>query len=214
MASVQGASQILDALSALGRAAARELCVVLPRRPYDRRVQEHLVELTAQLTGRGVEVRVICVSEAGREPAYGDHVRRLARAGARIRTVADVPLWAAVADGRYAIAPADPAGRGTETVLLRGTASVAAYAALFEALWLQGAAYIGGSVRGAGGEGPDEREREALLLLAEGLTDDGIARRTGLSIRTNRRTIAKLMDRLGARSRFQAGVEAARREWV
>lgn len=60
----------------------------------------------------------------------------------------------------------------------------------------------------------NERERETLVLLAEGLTDDGISRRTGLSVRTSRRTIAHLMDRLGARSRFQAGVEAARRHWI
>ncbi|MFF7634637.1 hypothetical protein ACFZB9_15980 [Kitasatospora sp. NPDC008050] len=38
-----------------------------------------------------------------------------------------------------------------------------------------------------------------------------IAERAGLSVRSCRRHIAELMDRLGARSRFQAGVIAVQR---
>ncbi|MGW7418897.1 LuxR C-terminal-related transcriptional regulator [Streptomyces sp. NPDC054813] len=47
-------------------------------------------------------------------------------------------------------------------------------------------------------------------LLAAGLKDESIARRLGMSLRTARRHIADIMEALGAESRFQAGVLAAR----
>lgn len=41
--------------------------------------------------------------------------------------------------------------------------------------------------------------------------DESIARQTGLSIRTLRRRMRRLLDLLGAQTRFQAGMQAARR---
>lgn len=42
-------------------------------------------------------------------------------------------------------------------------------------------------------------------LLAEGLTDVGVARREGIDKRTVRRRVAALTEALGATTRFQAG---------
>ncbi|MGN9843443.1 helix-turn-helix transcriptional regulator [Nonomuraea sp. H19] len=54
------------------------------------------------------------------------------------------------------------------------------------------------------------REWQVLQLLAQGCTDEAVARNLGLSLRTVRRVTADLMERLDARSRFQAGLKAAR----
>ncbi|MFF6867959.1 LuxR C-terminal-related transcriptional regulator [Streptomyces sp. NPDC003444] len=51
-------------------------------------------------------------------------------------------------------------------------------------------------------------------MLEDGLTDEGISRKTGVSIRTVRRTMADLMKRLNAQSGFQVGAEAVRRGWT
>jgi DNA-binding NarL/FixJ family response regulator len=56
----------------------------------------------------------------------------------------------------------------------------------------------------------DER-RLILELLMLGTKDESIARQLGISLRTVRRRVAGLMDELGATTRFQAGLEAARR---
>jgi DNA-binding NarL/FixJ family response regulator len=56
--------------------------------------------------------------------------------------------------------------------------------------------------------------RFLLEQLAAGAQDEQIARRLGLSLRTVRRRVAEVMTELGASSRFQAGVEAARRGWL
>lgn len=53
-----------------------------------------------------------------------------------------------------------------------------------------------------------------MRLLAEGHTDDAIGKRLGVSPRTARRIATDLMERLGARSRFEAGVRAVRQGWL
>ena len=52
--------------------------------------------------------------------------------------------------------------------------------------------------------------RVLLTCLAAGLTDVSIAQKLGVSQRTVARRVAVLQDRLGARSRFQLGVQATR----
>jgi DNA-binding NarL/FixJ family response regulator len=47
-----------------------------------------------------------------------------------------------------------------------------------------------------------------------GATDEVIARKLGIGLRTVRRRIASLMTELGVDTRFQAGVEAVRRGWL
>ncbi len=60
----------------------------------------------------------------------------------------------------------------------------------------------------------DERDRAILTLMGLGATDDTIARRLGMSRRTVVRRTASLLERLGASTRFQAGVQAIRRGWL
>jgi DNA-binding NarL/FixJ family response regulator len=60
----------------------------------------------------------------------------------------------------------------------------------------------------------DEEARNLLMLLASGLTDQGIARSLGWSIRTTQRRIHALMDDLGASTRFQMGMSATTRGWL
>ena len=55
-----------------------------------------------------------------------------------------------------------------------------------------------------------ELHRTILRLLADGLKDEAIARRLGMSLRTTRRHVADILSELNVSSRFQAGVAAAR----
>jgi DNA-binding NarL/FixJ family response regulator len=54
-----------------------------------------------------------------------------------------------------------------------------------------------------------ERHELVLRLLADGLTDEMVARRLGVSVRTVRNDVACTMSALDANSRFQAGARAA-----
>lgn len=53
-------------------------------------------------------------------------------------------------------------------------------------------------------------QRSLLSLMAQGHTDEVVARKLGMSVRSCRRHIAALMREFGAVSRFQAGVQAGR----
>lgn len=56
---------------------------------------------------------------------------------------------------------------------------------------------------------PTPRAELILRLLASGLTDEAVARKIGVSVRTVRNDIASSMSDMSAQSRFQAGVHAA-----
>lgn len=59
-----------------------------------------------------------------------------------------------------------------------------------------------------------EEDLKLLTLLATYPSDDPIARHLGVSVRTVRRRIARIMELLGVQNRFAAGVAAAQLGWV
>jgi DNA-binding CsgD family transcriptional regulator len=71
-------------------------------------------------------------------------------------------------------------------------------------------------IRLVGATDPPPSAAELLLLelLADGLKDEAVARALGVSVRTVRRMVAELMNRLDARSRFQAAILAKQRGWL
>jgi len=50
------------------------------------------------------------------------------------------------------------------------------------------------------------RQRQVVALMANGVTDEGIADTLGVSVRTVRTDVARVLDALGVRTRFAAGV--------
>lgn len=51
-------------------------------------------------------------------------------------------------------------------------------------------------------------------MMAAGQLNEAISRQIGISARTTRRIISNLTRRLGAKSRFQAGVKAVACGWI
>ena len=79
---------------------------------------------------------------------------------------------------------------------------------LFEVLWSSGVPFRRGSAL-------DDTDRRRLVeLLATGMKGEGIARHLQVSLRTVRGRVAGLLDELGATTRFQAGMQAARRRLI
>ncbi len=153
---------------------------------------------------RGVRYRVLFPDSArlSGKPAG------LARAGAEVRTEVEIPMEAVVVDGTTALLPA---ARGVAVFRLPGV--VAAATALFDRMWPAAVPLVPADP----GDEPSpltRRERDLLTLLCAGATDESAAAKLGISVRTVRRTVADIMNRLGARSRFQAGAKAAGRGWL
>lgn len=130
------------------------------------------------------------------------------RGGERFRFTSDVPFSAVIVDDVAAVVDVsafDESGFGS--ALVRARSMVLALIALYDHLWSLGSPLQHGSGRTAG----ERRDQTILALLGAGASDATIARQTGVSQRTVERRVRALMDQLGAGTRFQAGVQAARR---
>lgn len=154
---------------------------------------------------RGVRYRVLFPDAA----RLSGPLNQLSLAGAEVRTEAEVPMEGLVIDGVVAVLPADRAG----AAVFRLPGVVASTVGLFERIW-PGAAPLIPADPDAVGPGLTSRERALLDLLCAGATDESAGARLGISVRTVRRMVADVMNRLGARSRFQAGVKLADRGWL
>ena len=168
--------------------------------------------LDQQALERGVRVRTVYQDSYRNDQATTEYVRWLAALGAENRTVAVLPFVMVIVDRRSALVPLDPADPRKGAVEMRTPGAVSAMCTLFETIWSQAVNWQSPPQRSV--QGLSAAERQLLALLGEGCTDELAARRLGVSERTVRRMAAELMDRLDARSRFQAGVRAARRDWV
>ncbi|MFB6720598.1 LuxR C-terminal-related transcriptional regulator [Kribbella sp. NPDC056345] len=158
----------------------------------------------------GIRYRALFPDSARTAPAWSRHLGALAMAGVAVRTTPVVMMNALVIDGRTALLPADNADGSV--AVLRLNSVVAATTGFFERVWPDAVPFGGTDVVMAAEL--SWREQEVLRLMALGCTDEQAAAQLAVSVRTIRRMVAQLMNRLGARSRFQAGVKAADRGWL
>jgi DNA-binding CsgD family transcriptional regulator len=141
----------------------------------------------------------------------------LSRAGAEVRTDTEVPMEALVIDRKSVVLSVDRSGTGHQTgvttIQLPGV--VTATVGLFERIWQAAVPLMPSDL-----PDPDDpsvltaRERDLLVLLCAGYTDLSAAVKLGISTRTVGRMVADIMNRLGARSRFEAGAKAVDRGWL
>ncbi|MEU3600391.1 helix-turn-helix transcriptional regulator [Streptomyces sp. NPDC006798] len=153
---------------------------------------------------RGVRVRLLYPHAIRYRRAALAHARRLAAGGAEIRT-SDSPLPRTfLFDNETVFLPdtEDPHG----AVAVYDPVVVAFVRGVLETAWTEAEPLREPPAGLTERHLVAERSKQAILrLLITGAKDEAIARQLGLSLRTCRRHIAELMDRLGAESRFQAG---------
>jgi DNA-binding CsgD family transcriptional regulator len=195
-------AEVRGSLHRAADACRADLLCVRPRHAsWDGALDEALVRDLAVL-GRGVRLRVLYQHAARADLATRAHIRRIVAGGAQVRTTNHLSRPFAVFDRRIALA-AEPWG----AVEVSNTAVAELLCDVFEDMWSSAQPY---SAAESGYEGvSDEIQKTIAKLLAEGLTDEAIARRVGMSLRACRRHVATLLRGLGAVSRFQAGIRAA-----
>jgi DNA-binding CsgD family transcriptional regulator len=165
------------------------------------------------MMGRGVKVLTVYLDSVRNHLPTYNYACWLGEHGGEVRTTPTLPLRMVLFDQETALLPADPENTRKGAIQVNFSAVVLALTVLFERVWESGVVLGGGETQEAEG-GLTSQERELLRLLSRGLTDEAAARRLGVSLRTERRMIAGIMQRLGARSRFQAAFWATRRHWI
>jgi DNA-binding NarL/FixJ family response regulator len=202
-----GQHAVADRFTQLVRDCEAEL-LVIDRPPYAADIPVAEQGLTARLRDH-LDVRGLYAPESLEYPGALAAARRAVAAGEQSRVHPKVPMKLAIADRRVALLPLVLEDMVASALVIRPCALLDALVALFELLWQQATPLVP-----AGADHPHPSDLGLLTLLAGGAKDETIARQLGISPRTVTRRVAELLDELGARTRFQAGVLAERHGWL
>lgn len=215
--------ETVDGNEAVGRRVheivgqARHALRILDRPPYVYNSPETGSTLAQELEllAAGVTVRVLYEAATFEPPDLSSCLATSIARGEQARVMNDVPIKLSIVDESAAIIPAIPApGETGRAVVLHTPLLVEPLVALFDSLWAHAIPVGPQDVHEPVGMAATPDERVLLTLLAAGLKDGAIARHLGTSERTVNRRISELSARLDAQSRFQAGLQAARRGWL
>lgn len=203
---INGAPAMTWRFDQLQREAEREVCI-LDRPPYAR--VENPVGL--EQLAAGVKYRTIYEQAALSSPGQMDLFEEFVTAGEQARVTQGLPAKLGLVDARIAFVPLYPVVSGG--LVIHPSPLVDSLVTLFEGLWERAVPVE--SVEGHMTRDSEltMRESELLKLLAAGQKDQVIARRLGVTTRTVQRSVSDLMRRLGVSTRYQAGLQAARRGW-
>ncbi|GGX43946.1 helix-turn-helix domain-containing protein [Streptomyces fructofermentans] len=168
----------------------------------------------AELLARGVKMRTLYLDSLRNSQQTVAYATWLTSLGGEVRTIATLPVRLLIVDRTTAVLPMDGEASAAGALFLRGSGILAALCELFDSVWERATPLGSGRDKERDERDLTATESQYLRLLSLGHTDEAIAKRLGVSPRTARRTAAELMERLDARSRFQAGAEAARRGWI
>jgi DNA-binding CsgD family transcriptional regulator len=212
-------------------AGTKESVSVLDKAPF---VQVDELGPELEVLGRGVAVRSVYERATLLRPGRLAQVQSLVAAGESAVMVAEVPFKLALFDRRWGLLPVAPGSELSGALIVRPSPLLDALIQTFETQWTRAMPVPAPTRRTESAAGPDADPADAqaqpaaldladpsaypdsdtcelLTMLAAGMTDDGIARQLRVSARTVQRRVSELMEGLGARNRFQAGVQAARR---
>lgn len=214
-----GAEAISNRIVNLHRAATRRLWWAIDGSPVALHLLEEAAAHHERLAVREtVERRLVLDTSLLESEAALEHVERSRAQGQAVAFASGLPFSALVADSTTAVVDLtafDVQGEGSFEVRL--APPVQAIGRLLEVMWGMSTPY-GRHLREAFRHEERlplaERDQRILMLLTTGASDQVIARQSGVSVRTVERRVRYLMDHLGAATRFQAGVQAARRGWI
>jgi DNA-binding CsgD family transcriptional regulator/DNA-binding transcriptional MerR regulator len=207
-----GMDAVRDALDQISRDTQFEILTFMPGGAHKPASLEHAQRNNLKMMARGVRFRCIGLDSIRNDAATLDYARVFSDHGGEYRTTPTLPPRMILADRRTALVPIDPQNTSAGLLELVGPGLVTPMLALFEQIWEIATPF--GAVADPEREGLTKQEQVLLKLLAQGLTDLAAATRLGVSQRTARRMVAGLMERMEARSRFEAGLKAAQRGWL
>lgn len=207
-----GMDAVQDRLERFSHETGTEVLAFMPGGAHSLPALEAARANDTRLLERGVQIRTIAQDSIRNHPPTLAHAQFLTDAGAEFRTAPTLPPRMILVDRRSALVPLDPADTRKGALYITAPGTLASLLALFEQVW--STAVPLGADRAPDRQGLTDPERALLTLLARGLTDEAASTRLGVSARTARRMMAELMERLGASSRFEAGLKAAQRGWI
>ncbi|MFF9090829.1 response regulator transcription factor [Streptomyces sp. NPDC014991] len=161
------------------------------------------------MPSNGVPIRLVCPHSARARTTTRARLRQMIDAGAQVRTTNHIFDNLVLVGSEVAfVAHQEPDEDVPSVIAVYEPLIISLLHRLYEFAWQAGTDFDADAV--SYGETLTDLNAGILNLMAQGLKDEVVARRIGVGSRTFRRHISSIMDRLGAATRFQAGVVAAR----
>lgn len=158
-----------------------------------------------------VPQKVVYERSALDDDALLDFVQDRQRHGEEVRLLPRPPARIVIADDDLAFVALDDQPDRIRGVLIHPSPLLTSIVTLFDLLWGRAIPLDGPDAQREDAWRISEDDAALLRLLAAGLKDQAIARHLGIGLRTVVRRIGNLSRALDAETRFQAGLQAARR---
>ncbi|MDH6543469.1 hypothetical protein M2167_006022 [Streptomyces sp. SPB4] len=169
---------------------------------------EKALPLTLDRLHRGVHIRHLYQHTVRSDLATTDYVRAITAEGADVRTTDELVDRMLIYDREVAFLPEQLVeGRSPGAIVVREPTLVAFLCKVYDHMWAGAAPFTPGEEDAA--DIADDLKRSIIRLMAQGHKDEMVARRLGMSVRTCRRHIARIMEEMESTSRFQTGVNVA-----
>jgi sugar-specific transcriptional regulator TrmB len=209
---IDGRERVLEVLRELFARCYQEALNVLPGDPVSADILAAAAEQDLAVLGRGVRFRTLYTRRQLADGPMRDYMHMMRENGAEVRIADTLPHRLLIFDRTVSFLPVDPRRVAAGALVVREPAITANLVMLFESLWA-GAQAMEEALK-TGAPSASDLDRSVLMLMSSGVKDEAAARQLGISDRTYRRHVADILIRLGASSRFQAGVEAVRHGWL
>jgi DNA-binding CsgD family transcriptional regulator/sugar-specific transcriptional regulator TrmB len=211
-----GLDEIRDRMEELSFFTRTSVFAIHPGGPPSRESLEASRPLDQRGIRRGVEMRLIHEASVLDDELNRAYLRELVMGGTKVRVTNQQLERMIIMDERVAMVPVDPANTSRGALIVRNPGLVTGFLDLFHRAWqdAEELPWLREDSAAAHEAQISPQDKRILELLASGCTDETSAREVGVSVRHLRRTISRLTAELGAKSRFEAGVEAARRGWL
>ncbi|HEX5543362.1 MAG TPA: helix-turn-helix transcriptional regulator [Micromonospora sp.] len=209
---LEGLDNVRERLAELAYTARTECLSFSPGGAQHPDTMEGEKQLNQAALKRGICIRNVYQDSFRNDPATLIHARWMASLGGQSRTAPTLPMRLVIVDRDTALVPIDPANPRQGALELHSPGVIAGLVALFEQIWQTATPF--GEQTSTDERGLTPQERELLRLFAAGHTDESAARKLAISVRSVQRLMTSITGRLGAASRFQAGVQANRSGWV
>lgn len=160
-------------------------------------------------TSNGVPTRLVFPHSARARATTRTRLRQMIDWGAQVRTTNNIFDNLVLVGNEVAFVAHQAADEDIPSVIaVYEPTIISLLHRLYEFAWQAGMDFVADTV--SYGETLTDLNTGIINLMAQGLKDEVVARRIGVGSRTFRRHVSNIMDKLGASSRFQAGVAAAR----
>ncbi|MFG2570536.1 LuxR C-terminal-related transcriptional regulator [Streptomyces sp. NPDC048567] len=203
LATLHGLSAIQASINGSAREVRDEILTIQPGSTRPREKLQIALTGTLPTAARGVRVRHIYQHSARYSTDLRAYVAQLPSGLLEVRTVERAIDRLIIFDRAVAYLPADPEGRAA--LEIRHPALVRYLAGIYETLWAGATPFTEHLPTALPGAPVTAVQQSIARLLIDGCTDQAAAEKLGISVRTCRAHIAKLMHTLNATSRTHLG---------